>query len=63
MWPELAAGLYEIHRLLRPDGRLIVSWHCPTAPSSTPRRLPLSDGGIRTLSDALRATFGDVQRH
>ncbi|MDQ3240891.1 MAG: class I SAM-dependent methyltransferase [Actinomycetota bacterium] len=63
MWPDLAAGLDEIKRVLRPDGRLVLSWHSATAPSSTSRRLALSEDVIRTLSDALHATFGDVQRH
>lgn len=63
MWPDLAAGLGEIRRVLRPHGRLVLSWHSPTAPSSTQRRLALSEMSIRTLSDALGASFGDVQRH
>jgi ubiquinone/menaquinone biosynthesis C-methylase UbiE len=63
MWPDLAAGLGEIRRVLRPDGRLVLSWHSPTAPSSTQRRLALCEISIRTLSDALSASFGDVERH
>jgi ubiquinone/menaquinone biosynthesis C-methylase UbiE len=63
MWPDLAAGLHEIRRVLRPNGRLVLSWHSATAPSRTQRRLALSDNVIRTLSDALHATFGDIQWH
>jgi len=63
MWPDLTDGLREIERVLRPSGRLVLSWHSATSPSSTQRRLALSDDVIHTLTDALHATFGNVQRH
>ena len=63
MWPDLTAGLIEIRRVLRPEGRLILSWHSASHPSGSQRRLALSDEAADKLSDALRATFGDVQHH
>lgn len=31
MWPDLAAALREIRRVLLPGARLVLSWHSPTA--------------------------------
>ena len=63
MWPDLSASLKEIKRVLRPRGHVVLSWHSATASSSTSRRLALSDDVTARLTDALRATFGDFQRH
>jgi hypothetical protein len=63
MWPDLAACLKEIKRVLRPRGHVVLSWHSATASSSTSRRLALSDDVTGRLTAALQATFGDFQRH
>jgi SAM-dependent methyltransferase len=63
MWPNLSSGLHEIHRVLRPGGHIVLSWHGATGPSSTQRRLALPDVAINTLTNALRTTFDNVQQH
>ena len=60
IWPDLDAGLAELRRVLRPDGRLVLAWHGGTAPSRPQRRLVLPAEQLRRIEDALRARFATV---
>jgi SAM-dependent methyltransferase len=61
IWPDLAAGAGELARVVRPTGRLLLSWHGGTAPSRMARSLVLPEEQLRRIQAALAAEFGSVQ--
>ncbi|GAA5130397.1 class I SAM-dependent methyltransferase [Pseudonocardia adelaidensis] len=62
IWPDLDAGVAELRRVLRPDGRLVLSWHGGERPARTARALVLREELLHRIEDALRARFRDVRR-
>jgi SAM-dependent methyltransferase len=63
IWPELDAGLDELHRVLRPGGTLLLAWHRGAgARSPASRRLGLPDAALGRIGDGLRARFVAVSR-
>jgi SAM-dependent methyltransferase len=62
IWPDLDAGIAELRRVLRPSGRLVVSWHGGEQPARAARRLLLPDETLQRIEDALRPRFSEVRR-
>ncbi|GAA1987009.1 hypothetical protein GCM10009799_10730 [Nocardiopsis rhodophaea] len=56
MWPRLDDGIAEFHRVLRPGGRAVVTWH------RVPARFRLTAEEFAAIESAVRYRFGGVER-
>jgi len=62
MWPDLGAGVAELHRVVRPGGAVVIAWHGGTTPNRIVKKLSLPQGELSRIERALRDRFGDVTR-
>ncbi|TQN32126.1 methyltransferase family protein [Haloactinospora alba] len=56
MWPRLDDGFAEFLRVLRPGGRVVVTWH------RRPRRFALTPEELGTIAAAMRRRFCSLER-
>jgi SAM-dependent methyltransferase len=62
IWPDLDAGATGLRTLLRPGGRLLLSWHGGESPSRAATRMLLDEAKLGRVQAVLADRFDAVER-
>lgn len=62
IWPDLGAGMAEIHRVLVDGGSVLVAWHSGNAPGRMKRVNALPESRLVQIRDTMAGVFKDVER-
>jgi SAM-dependent methyltransferase len=62
LWPDLRAGVRELHRVTKPAGTVLLAWHSRTARSRISRSLGLPEERLVEIRRALEERFTGVVR-
>jgi ubiquinone/menaquinone biosynthesis C-methylase UbiE len=60
-WPDVPAGLAEMHRVLADGGTALVAWHSPSSPRRSQRALAMTDRRVDELGEQMADVFGDAR--
>jgi ubiquinone/menaquinone biosynthesis C-methylase UbiE len=61
-WPDLAAALLDVRRVLRPGGSLLIAWHAAGSPRRIQRTLAQPEAWWDETMAAVRRVFGNAER-